>query len=376
MGELPAATLADEIETPGEGQIRALFTVAGNPVLSAPEGERMDRALASLDFMVSVDIYCNETTRHADVILPPPSALERIQYDLLFYQLAIRNISNYSPRLFEPSGPSEADILAKLALIVTGQGAEADPVAMHDLLARGLASSIERNEHSPAFGRTADEMLEAVADRQGPERVLDLLLRAGPYGDGFGAVPDGLSLAKLEATPHGVDLGPLAPRLPEPLATESNSVELLPEPIAQDLARLHAGLDVPRPELLLIGRRHLRSNNSWMHNIESLVRGKERCTLQIHPVDAERLELDDGALARVSSTAGELVASVEISESLRPGVVSLPHGWGHDSEGARLRVAARHAGVNSNRLTPAEPADPLSGNAGLNAIPVEITQAH
>lgn len=376
LGELPAATLADEIETPGEGQIRALFTIAGNPALSSPESQRLDRALASLDFMVSVDIYCNETTRHADVILPPPSLLERSQYDLAFYQLSVRNVANYSPPLFEPIGPSEADILAKLALIATGQGAAADPGAAYELQVRGLAARIERNEHSPASGCAVDEQLEAVASRRGPERVLDLMLRAGPYGDGFGAVPDGLSLAKLEANPHGVDLGPLAPRLPEPLATESDRVELLPEPIAQDLARLGAGLDAPRPELLLVGRRHLRSNNSWMHNVESLVRGRERCTLQVHPVDAHRLGLDDGVSARVRSTAGELIARVEITESLQPGVVSLPHGWGHDSEGARLGVAARHAGVNSNRLTPAEPADPLSGNAGLNAIPVEVALAH
>jgi anaerobic selenocysteine-containing dehydrogenase len=375
MGEFPVATLADEIETPGEGQIRALFTIAGNPVLSSPASERLERALASLEFMVSVDIYCNETTHHADVILPPPSPLERVQYDALFYQLAIRNVSNFSPRLFEPSGPGEADILAKLALIATGKGADADPAAMHELLARGLAASIERNEHSPSFGRTADEMLEATSGRNGPERLLELMLRGGPYGDGFGAVSDGLSLAKLEANPHGVDLGPLAPRLPEPLATASGEVELLPEPIARDLGRLRAGIDAPRPELLLVGRRHLRSNNSWMHNVPGLVSGKQRCTLQVHPEDAARLGLADGAHARVRSSAGELTAPVEITDSLLPGVVSLPHGWGHDADGARMAVAARHAGANSNRLTPAEPADPLSGNAGLNAIPVEVALA-
>jgi anaerobic selenocysteine-containing dehydrogenase len=372
MGELPSATLADEIEAPGDGRIRALFTVAGNPVLSAPAPERLDRALASLELLVSVDIYCNETTRHADVILPPPSPLERIQYDALFYQLAVRNVANFSPVLFEPDGPNEADILAKLALIASGQGPAADPAALHELIARGLAASIERNEHSPAFGRSADEMLAAVGGRRGAERALDLMLRAGPYGDGFGAVPDGLSLAGLEASPHGIDLGPLAPRLPDPLSTASGRVELAPEPIVRDLERLRAGLAAPRPEWLLVGRRHLRSNNSWMHNLEGLVSGRDRCTLQVHPDDAARLGLSDGAPARVRSAAGEVTAPVEISDALSPGVVSLPHGWGHDAPGARLRVASRHAGVNSNRLTLAEPADPLSGNAGLNAIPVEI----
>jgi len=321
---------------------------------------------------VSVDIYCNETTRHADVILPPPSPLERAQYDVLFYQLSVRNVANYSPPLFEPEGPSEAEILARLTLIATGQGADANPAAMHALLARGLAGSIERNEASPAHGCSTEEMLEATSEREGPDRVLDLMLRAGPYGDGFGSAPEGLSLARLEAEPHGIDLGPLAPRVDELLATASGRIELLPAPIAGDLPRLAAALDAPRPEWLLIGRRHLRSNNSWMHNISSLVRGKDRCTLQMHPSDAVRLGVEDGARVTVRSQAGEVVAPVEITDVLLPGVVSLPHGWGHDLPGVRLSVAQEHAGVNSNCLTPAVPADPLSGNAGLNAIPVEI----
>jgi anaerobic selenocysteine-containing dehydrogenase len=246
---------------------------------------------------------------------------------------------------------------------------------MHGLLASGLAASIESNEHSPAHGRSIDELLEAVAGRTGVERLLDLMLRSGPYGDGFGAVPDGLSLDRLEANPHGIDLGPLSPRLSDAVSTPSGSVELAPEPIIQDLTRLWAALSAPQPELVLVGRRHLRSNNSWMHNIESLVRGRDRCTLQMHPGDAERCGLGEGDLARISSSAGALDAHVEITESIRPGVVSLPHGWGHDAPGARLSVAARHAGVNSNRLTPGEPADVLSGNAGLNAIPVEVAVA-
>jgi len=375
LGELPAATLADEIETPGEGRIRGLFTVAGNPVLSAPGGERLDRALASLEFMVSVDIYCNETTRHADVILPPPSPLERVQYDASFYQLAIRNIANYSPPLFEAPGPSEADLLAKLALIAGGEGAAADPQTVHDLLAHGLAKRIGANEHSPAGGLSVDAILEAVSNRNGVERLLDLMLRAGPYGDGFGRVAEGLSLARLEARPHGIDLGSLESCLPDALATASRRVVLLPEPIRDDLPRLAAALDVPRARWLLVGRRHLRSNNSWMHNLDPLMTGRPRCTLQMNASDAEAAGLQAGDEVRVTSRAGEVVAPLELDDGLMPGVVSLPHGWGHDLPGVRLEVAARHAGVNSNQLTHPEVADPLSGNAGLNALEVELAAA-
>lgn len=372
LGELPAAALAEEIETPGEGQIRGLFTVAGNPVLSAPGGDRLDAALAGLEFMVSVDIYCNETTRHADVILPPPSPLERVQYDASFYQLSIRNICNYSPPVFEPVGPTEADILARLSLIAAGQGADTDPAVLHDGLAGRLAKRIRDNEHSPAGGLGVDAILEAVSERNGVERILDLMLRSGPYGDGFGQRPEGISLTRLEASPHGVDLGPLTPRLPDVLATESRKVALFPDVIRDDLPRLEVALSKERPRWLLVGRRHLRSNNSWMHNLEPLVSGKLRCTLQMHPEDAGAVGLESGHMARVTSPAGEVVAPVELDTSLARGVVSLPHGWGHDLPGTRLGVASAHAGVNSNRLTLPEAADPLSGNAGLNAIAVDV----
>lgn len=372
-GEFPVATLVDEIETPGEGQVRALLTIAGNPVLSTPDAARLERAVEGLDFMVSVDIYCNETTRHADVILPPPSPLERSHYDAAFYAIAVRNIANYSPPIFEAEGPSEADILCRLAMIASGQGAQADPQGLDDLLAGGLAAAVAAGASSET---TAEDVLATVSARSGPDRLVDMMLRGGPYGDGFGQVQGGLSLDHLEANPHGVDLGPLESQFPGLLSTPSAKVELAPEPIVKDLARLGARLEqTDSPSLLLVGRRHVRSNNSWMHNVEPLVRGKARCTLQIHPDDAASLGASDGGLARVSSTVGELLVPVEITSDIMPGVVSLPHGWGHHAPGARLTVARQHAGVNSNVLTDGSVLDPLSGNAQLNAIPVRVEAA-
>jgi anaerobic selenocysteine-containing dehydrogenase len=366
--------LAEEIETPGEGQLRGLLTVGGNPALSIPGGERLEQALASLEFMVSVDPYLNETTRHADVILPPPSALERSHYDVAFTTLSVRNVANYSPAIFTPQSPSEPDILARLALIASGKGADADPALLHELLVHGLVEREVANSDSPIAGRAPEDILAAVADREAPEQLLDVLIRTGPYGDGFGSCPDGLTLETLEASPHGVDLGPLEPALPEALRTPSGEVELLPDAIAQDLARLRADLTAPAsPEpLRLIGRRRVRSNNSWMHNVDVLVRGRDLCTLVVHPRDAERLGLADGTLARVRSQAGSVDVPVELSDEIREGVVSLPHGYGHDQPGTRLSVASQKPGVNSNRLTDCSVVDPLSGNAVLNGIPVSV----
>jgi anaerobic selenocysteine-containing dehydrogenase len=372
-GELPVATLADEMETGGEDRIRALVTVAGNPVLSAPEADRLDAALAGLDFMVSVDIYLNETTRHADVVLPVPSPLEKSHYDLALYGVAVRNVANYSPPVFEPEGPSEADVLARLALVVSGQGAGADPGIVHAMLLRGIVESQTKDPNSPIHGRDVEEIVSQVGDRRGPDALLEVMLRTGAYGDGFGASPGGLSLARLDAHPHGIDLGPLAPRVPEILSTESGRIELMPEAIRADLARLEAELDAPAPAgLLLVGRRHLRSNNSWMHNLAPLVRGRDRCTLQVSPSDARRLGIESGAAVRVTSRVGVVEVPAEVTDDVMPGVVSLPHGFGHGRDGARMQVARAHAGVSSNRLTDGTPLDPLSGNAVLNGIPVEV----
>ena len=369
FGELPLACLAEEIETPGDGQVRALVTVAGNPALSAPGSGRLQRALGSLELLVCVDFYVNETTRHADVILPPPSPLSRGHYDLGFYLFSLRNVANWSPPVFplEPGQLDEWEIICKLALIAQGLGADADPALVDDFAIRAIIGRAAGDPTSPFQGREPDDVLAELAPRTGPERMLDFMLRAGPYR---------LTLDTLLEHPHGLDLGPLAPRLPEVLRTPSGMVELAPAPLVADVERLRASLDDDRRDdgtLMLIGRRHLRSNNSWMHNLETLARGSARCTLQVHPADAARLGLADGGAARVASRAGTLVAPVEVSDALSPGVVSLPHGWGHDLPGVAMAVARAHAGVNSNLLADEARCDELSGNAVLNGIPVKVT---
>jgi anaerobic selenocysteine-containing dehydrogenase len=368
-GELPVATLADEIETPGDEQVRAFITVAGNPVLSTPNSDRLDKALGGLEFMVSVDPYLNETTRHADVVLPPTDPARKGHYDFSFLALAVRNFAAYSPPVLppEPESMDECDILARLTLIAAGQGAGTDPAVLHEQL---LDQALQR---VATAAETPVPALRALVSGDNPaERLLDVLLRTGAYGDGFGARPDGLSLERLLANPHGVDLGPLAPRLPELLQTPSGTVELWAAPIAADVERLRTALGRDHDDLVLIGRRHLRSNNSWMHNVPALVKGRDRCTLQVIPVDAARLTLADGGDARVTSRAGTVSARVEVTDRVMPGVVSLPHGWGHDLPGTRMSVATAHPGVNSNVLTDEFAIDRLSGNSVLNGIPVEV----
>jgi anaerobic selenocysteine-containing dehydrogenase len=373
-GEFPVAALPEEIETPGPGKIRALVTVAGNPARSIPDSTRTEAALASLDVMISVDPYLNETTRHADVVLPPPSALARSHYDLAFYGQAVRNIANYSPPLFEADGPSEEDIVARLALVVSGLGADGDPQIIHDMVLDTVLHS------SVAPGRSLEgldvaDLRAQLGDRSPADRVLEALLRSGWAGDHFGARPDGLSMELLEANPHGIDLGALTPQLPGILRTKSGRIELAAKPLADDVARLERSLDEVTDGPVLVGRRHVRSNNSWMHNVDLLVKGRDRCTLQVHPDDAETWGLDDGGQARITSAVGSVVAPVEITDEIARSVVSLPHGWGHDSPGTRLNVAARRPGVNSNVLTDGSILDPLSGNGVLNGIPVEVAPA-
>jgi len=374
--EFPVAALAEEIETPGEGQIEALITIAGNPVLSTPNGSRLDRALATLTFMVSLDPYLNETTRHADVILPPPSPLERSHYDLTFYRAAVRHVANYSPAVFAAEGPDEAEILARLALIASGKGADADPTQIDEDVIGGFIEAEISNPHSPIFGANANAVQAALAGDTPCDRIVDFLLRTGPYGEGFGENSEGLSLARLQKQPHGVDLGPLEPQLPGILETLSGKIELAPSLVKADLARLRAELDHPTAGegLLLIGRRDLRSNNSWMHNLPSLMTGHDRCTLRMHPRDAQNLGLGDGALVRVHSGASQVEVPLEVSDTIAPGVVSLPHGYGHDMRGAELAVARAHAGASLNHLTEGE-IDVPSGNAVLNGVPVTVEAA-
>lgn len=373
-GEYPVACLAEEIETPGEGRVRALLTIAGNPALSAPNGDRLDAALSRLDFMVSIDLYLNETSRHADVILPVPSPLERSHYDLAFYQLSARNIAHYSQPIFpRPAGvPDEWELLLRLTGIAAGKGAGCDVAALDDALAYELVAREVRAKGSPVEGRDPVELLAAAALRRGPERLLDFLLRVGPYGDGFGARPGGLTLERLEREPNGVDLGALQPRIPEVLRTPSGMIELAPEPLLADVARLREALERAHPPMVLIGRRELRSNNSWMHNLPALMKGDIQCTLLMHPDDAARVGLAEGDEARVTSAVGSVLAPVRVTEAIMRGVVSLPHGWGHSLRGAQLAVASEHVGVNVNRLMGDAEIEPLSGNAILTAVAVTV----
>jgi anaerobic selenocysteine-containing dehydrogenase len=371
-GELPATTLADEIRTPGEGQVRALVTVAGNPVLSLPGGDGLGDALAGLEFMVSVDPYLNETTRHAHVVLPPPPPSRSGHYDIAFGRLAVRNTARYSPPIL-PLREGERDecaILSRLVRLVSGTAEDVDEAIMTRLLAKATADPA-----SPVHGKDPADLLGRLTGGTPALRRLDLMLRLGSYGDGFGAVPGGLSLEALLRAPHGVDLGPLRPRLRDVLRTPSGRIELCPPPIAEDVARLRDGLADRRGGLVLVGRRHLRSNNSWMHNLPGLVRGTNRCTLQVHPRDADRMGLADAGKAEVVSGSGSVTVEIEVTEDVMPGVVSLPHGWGHGRSGTRGEVAAAHAGVSVNVLTDPLALDPLSGNAVLNGIPVRVRPA-
>ena len=372
LSELPATALAEEIDTAGDGQIKAMITIAGNPVLSAPDGNRLDKALDRVEFMLSVDPYLNETTRHADVILPPPPPAQSAHFDFALNNLAVRNNVRYSPPVLPLDGrPDEAEILSRIALVLYGVGAQGDPALVDaQVIAATLAKEVS-DPDSPVAGRDADALTAMLYAGPGYERRLDLMLRLGPYGDAFGTKPDGLTLERLKANPHGIDLGPLQPRIPEVLRTPSGRIELAPEPVVADVARLREALSRSAGGFLLIGRRHLRSNNSWMHNLPALSGGSNRCTLQIHPDDAADLGLTD--IAVIKGPGGELLAPIEVTDVMRRGVVSLPHGWGHNRGGTGQQLASSHPGVNVNQLNDGTHLDRLSGTAVLNGIPVEIT---
>ncbi|MGZ3608901.1 MAG: molybdopterin-dependent oxidoreductase [Ktedonobacteraceae bacterium] len=380
-GELPAACLAEEIDTPGEGQVKALITLAGNPALSTPNSDRLQQALGTLKFMVSIDIYLNETTRFANVILPPPPVLARTHYDLALYQLAVHNVANYSAPVIEREAGAldEWELFLRLAGILAGQGSKANLSMLDDFVITTLIQREVALEGSNVENRDVSELLEALIPRRGPERMLDFLLRSGPYGDAFG-IHAGISLQTLQAHPHGVDLGPLQPRIPEVLRTPSGKIELAPKPIVQDVERLRTSFEQNlasgNGHMLLIGRRDLRSNNSWMHNLHVLTKGKERCTLHIHPDDAAQLEIVDGTMASVASRTGSVEIPIEITDAIMPGVVSIPHGWGHSLSMTKTRIASEHAGVNANILSDEVEVDPLSGNAVLNGISVTVEKMH
>ncbi len=366
LGKIPVSCLAEEIATPGAGQIRGLVTIAGNPVISGPGAAALDAALPELECMISVDNWLNETTRHAHVILPGLSALEQPHFDDMIWLWGVRSSGKYSPAVLPPPDdrPREWEILTRLAAACMGMtGDMVDVGTIDDGYFAALAAM---------HGIDAGTIAHHYDGLRGPERLLDLTIRTGPFGDRYGERPGGLTLQSFKAAPNGLDLGPLVPRLREILTTPSKRLELAPPYVTADLPRLRVRLDRPREPLVLVSRRHLRSNNSWMHNVPVLVSGRERCTLLVHPADAERTGVRAGERARITSTAGSIEAPVEISEDMAPGVVSLPHGWGHDRAGVRLGVATSHAGVNNNLLAPPTLVDVPSGNAVLNGIPVTI----
>jgi anaerobic selenocysteine-containing dehydrogenase len=345
-GELPVSALEEEISTPGEGQVRALLTIAGNPVSSTPSGHRLDEALAGLDVMVAIDFYVNETTRHADVILPPTGPLERDHYDLVFHLLAVRDTARWSPALFA-----------------------AEPGARHDWeIARDLGAALLRERAGGLRDRWSKETLQTEARlRLTPRRQLDALLRSS------GAR---LSVAKLEGMVAGADRGPLKPRLPERLMTPEKRIDLaLPlvlESLPQLLTELSAGPGLDEGELLLIGRRHQRDNNSWLHNSARLTRGRARHALLAHPDDLAARGITDGDTVLVRSAVGEVRVEVAATDDVMPGVMSLPHGYGHRRPGVRLRHAQELPGVTVNDLTDASVVERLSGNAVLNGVPVTM----
>lgn len=332
LGEFPAIALAEEIATPGDGRIRALFTLAGNPVLSVPDGGALDAALDTLELMVSVDMYVTATSAHAHYILPPCGPLSKDHYPLFLAPIAVRNFAKYSPPVFAmpPGEKSDWEIVAELARAIAG--------------ARG----------------------EALPNIVPPREALDRMLKNSPRG---------LSLAEIERHPHGLDLGALEPRFPERLATPDKTIDCAPADLLAELGRFARWCGEVRDSLLLIGRRHVRNNNSWLGNSRRLAKGPARCTLMIHPADAAARGLADGDMAEIASSVGQVGVAVEVTDAVMPGVVSLPHGFGHGRPGVRLSVARERPGVSINDLTRRDRFDPLSGNAALSGTPVSVSRA-
>lgn len=337
-GEIPAAVMAEEMLTEGEGQAKGLFIMAGNPVSSSPNGRLVDKALEGLDFMVAIDIYINETTRHADLILPPTGSLEHDHYDLAFHKLAVRNTTRYNEPVFDPA-----------------------PGAKHDWeifngLAQALAS-LKQVDFKPL---------------PAPHHIIDMGLKMGPYSEQAGHDLK-LDLQALKDNPHGIDLGPLQANLAQQLCTKDGLVNCLPDVIPNDVKRLEENINENSEGLKLIGRRHVRDCNSWMHNSRRLTKGKARWQLYVNPADLEARNISDGEVVSISSRVGELQVEVKATDEMMPGVVSLPHGWGHSSrKGVKMTIANEQAGVNCNDLTDEKFYDKISGNAALNGVPVEV----
>jgi len=372
MGMLPASLMAEELECDGADAVRAMITVAGNPVLSVPNGKRIGAAMSKLEFVVALDFYINETTRHAHYILPSTTQMEHSNFEFLFTAFAQRNFVSYSPRVFEPDPESRHQYQLLLELV-----ARMHRMSAADINALMLDGLIGQVLGSPQLAGLSAETIKAkTAHLTDGERLLDILLRVGPYGDRFDDASDGLNLARVKAAPHGVDLGPLEPQLPRILRTEGQRLQLVHEVIAGDIPRLRGSLQEPVPELVMIGRRHIRDMNSWLHNINQYVRGKNRCTLIVHPADAGRLGLVNGGQAVISGKPGSQQVEVAVSDEIMPGVVSLPHGFGHRQGDTRQSVAQSFApGVSANDLVDDEALDLPSGTSVVNGVPVTVAPA-
>lgn len=375
LGQFPVSCLAEEIDTPGDGQIRGLITVAGNPALSAPGAGRLDTALHGLDAMISVDNWLNETSRHADVVLPGLSPLERPHCDDLYWMYSIASCVKWSDPAVPPPGdrPEEWQIMLRLAGALLGTPVpDVDIAAMDDLYTQGIVYTACQAADTPLFGRDPAEVFAALKG-VGPERMIDLGIRVGPWGDDLGRRPGGLTLAEVRGHPDGLRLGDLeGGRLAEVLSTPSGRIELMHPLFAADVPRLLARVDRPDDGLVLTSRRHLRSNNSWLHNVAGLMRGRDRCTLLIHPADADREGVGDGEQVDISTSEGTITVVAEVTDEMMPGVVSLPHGWGHGADGTRMEVANAHPGVNLNLLNPAALVDVPSNTQVVNGVPCRI----
>jgi anaerobic selenocysteine-containing dehydrogenase len=345
-GEFPVAALAEEMTGKEEDRIRGFICLAGNPVLSTPNGRLMDEGLANLDFMVAMDWYVTETSRHADFILPPTHMLEHDHYPIISEVACIRNMAKYSPPVFSPDRDSRHgwQIIRELAISMT-------------------KNPIRRN------------LLKVVT----PERLLKMGFRFGPYGSGLNPFKKGLTLKKVSRSVHGIDLGPMVPRLPDRLFTADKKIQLAPEMFVSELNNLEKkenskarGIKTEF-DLLLVTRRNVRSNNSWFHNLERMKKDN-RCTAWVNSSDAAARKLEDGDRVRLSSGVGSIDIEIEITDSIMPGVISAPHGWGHNRDGVELSVAAKNPGVSLNDITDNRVIDTICGGAVFSGVPVSITK--
>jgi anaerobic selenocysteine-containing dehydrogenase len=377
LGQYPVGCLAEEIDTPGDGRLRALITVAGNPAVSAPGAGRLAKALPRLDAMIAVDNWLNETTRHAHVILPGLSPLERPHLDDLYWMHSIASCVKWSDAVFEPDPgrPLEWELLLRLGGAMFGTPVpDVDVAGLDDLYVGGMIATMSALPGNPLSGLDATTVM-ARLDGRGPERLADLGIRVGPWGDRFGERPDGLTLAEVRRHPDGLRLAELeGGRLDDAVTTPTGRVELIHAHIVDDIPRLVRRMERANPGLVLISRRHLRSNNSWLHNVPALMRGRERCTLLINPVDADRAGVRHDEDACVRTTEGAVTVVAEVSDEVMPGVVSLPHGWGHGVDGTRMATANAHPGVNNNLLNPTDVIDVPSNTHALNGVPCQVSK--